>query len=100
MALLTIDESYIYPGSTEDLFKNLKKLQLVNCQIVDYAEIELSPKISWGTLFTGSAGVGISVQAMVSKIGDNQQKIHFKTRVRPEHYFIAAMGDMLLHYHF
>lgn len=88
---LTINKSFVFDGSREDFFQNLNDIKSINYEVVTFEEIELSPDVSYGTLFLGSYGYGISVKAFLSQNEDNQLKINFKTKVRPEHYLIAVM---------
>ncbi len=88
---LTINKSFVLDGSREDFFQNLNDIKSINYAVVTFEEIELSPSASYGTLFMGSYGNGISVKAFLIQNKDKQLKINFKTKVRPEHYLIAAM---------
>ncbi|MFN3999004.1 hypothetical protein [Algoriphagus sp.] len=84
--LLKIDKSFVFEGSREDFFfKFLKDQKSINYEVVTFDEIELSPDVSYGTLFIGSFGFGISVKAFLSQIEDNRLKINFKTKIRVEH---------------
>jgi hypothetical protein len=93
---LTIDKDYIFSGQRKDLINILQDTQVVNFKLIDHTEIKFYPDISWGTLVFkgGLAGLkvdGINVRAKTSALGTDQLKINFRTRIRPEHYFIIGL---------
>lgn len=88
---LTVDKSYVFEGDRNDFFKNLSNQKSINYEVVTYDEIVLPPYVSYSTILIGSYGFGISVQAFLTKIDEIQLKINFKTKIRAEHYVIAAI---------
>ncbi|MBI3221385.1 MAG: hypothetical protein HYZ44_17875 [Bacteroidetes bacterium] len=93
---LTIDKDYVFAGQRKDLINILQDTQVVNFKLIDHAEIKLYPDISWGTMvfkggLTGLQVDGINVRAKTSTVGTDRLKINFRTRIRPEHYFIIGL---------
>lgn len=93
---LTIDKDYVFWGQRKDLINILQETHIVKFKLIDHSEIKLYPDISWGTLVFkgGLSGLqvdGINVRAKTSTLGTDRLKINFRTRIRPEHYFIIGL---------
>jgi hypothetical protein len=90
--LLTIDKEFVFNGRLSDLQQILKNLKDINYETLSERELKFTPTISWGTLtMTGGVGFGINVRAFLVDQGSDQLRIKFKTRVRPEHYFLIVL---------
>jgi hypothetical protein len=92
--ILTIDEEYVFLGDRRDLIDILQESKVVNFKLTDNTEIKLYPDISWGTMvFKGGLSLidGINVRARTTDLEPGRLKVNFKTRIRPEHYFIIGL---------
>jgi hypothetical protein len=93
---LTIDRDFVFSGERKELISILQDTRVVNFKLVDHSEIKLYPDISWGTIvFTGGLqGLqveGINIRVKTSPLGPGRIKINFRTRIRPEHYFMVGL---------
>jgi hypothetical protein len=93
---LTIDRDFVFSGERKDLIAILQETRVVNFKLIDHTEIKFYPDISWGTMvFKGGLQVlkveGINVRAKTSPLGPDRLKINFRTRIRPEHYFLVGL---------
>src|SRR5438132_686827 len=92
--ILTIDKEYVFLGDKKDLISILQESRVVNFKLIDHTEIKLYPDISWGTMvFKGGVGLvdGINVRIKTSALESARLKVNFRTRLRPEHYFIIGL---------
>lgn len=96
----TIDRSYFFKGNKEDFFNQLEEIKGIKFESEDYKLVKIYPTTSWGTLTFNINSVqsinGIHVLAHVNFAGEytskeTRLKIIFKSSLRPEHYFLAAI---------
>lgn len=85
---LTINRIYTFFGSREDLNSLIQKSDIDHAFANDDL-IVFKPSISWGT---GTHLPPITVMVSVIKIDTEEIKVGVKTIIRPEHYFIMAIG--------
>ncbi|MEM9833791.1 MAG: hypothetical protein AAF944_24390 [Bacteroidota bacterium] len=93
---LLINEEFIYTGNLEELERDLRVLEdkSILIQKLDEQKIKFKSTFSWGTLkATDGFQVveGINVMALTNQLDENLLKLKFITKLRPEHYFIAAL---------
>ncbi len=93
---LTVDRDFVFSGERKDLIAILQEARVVNFKLIDHTEIKFYPDISWGTMVFkgGLQGLkleGINVRAKTSPLGTDRLKINFRTRIRPEHYFLFGL---------
>ena len=85
---LTINRVYTFFGSREDLNDCIHKSD-IDHEIVNDNMIVFKPSISWGT---GTHMPPIAVKLSIIKIDLDEIKVGVKTIIRPEQYFIMAIG--------
>lgn len=94
---LTINRDYIFFGLQADFESQLNKIKWVRTNPTGKNEIKLFPFVSLGTLMFGGIGsLSINVLVRSSPIDEGTLKINFSTKIRPEHYFIAALFILFL----
>ena len=88
---LTINRVYTFFGSREDLNDCIHKSDIGH-EIVNDSLIVFKPSISWGT---GTHMPPITVKLSIIKIDLDEIKVGIRTIIRPEQYFIMAIGAIV-----
>lgn len=92
--ILSVDQDYVFLGERKDLVSILQETKVFKFRLIDHTEIRFYPDISWGTMVGGLPGLeveGINVRAKTSPLGTDRLKVNFRTRIRPEHYFMIGL---------
>lgn len=90
--LFTIDKEFVFKGQLHDLSEILDRSKDINCEILSRRELRFTPDFSWGTLgISGGVSFEIYVSAFLTEHDPGQLIIHFKTGIRPEHYFFIVI---------
>ena len=85
---LTINRIYTFRGSKDDLNSCIRQSN-IDHTIVNDDLVEFTASISWGT---GTHMPSITVKVSVVKVDLDEIKVMIKTIIRPEQYFLMAIG--------
>lgn len=89
---ITINRIYTFFGSKEDLNAHIRKSN-INHTVINEDLVEFAASISWGT---GTHMPPIAVKVSVVKVDFDEIKVMIKTIIRPEQYFVMAVGIIVL----